>query len=196
MIILDIETSGLDSGRCGIWQIGALEFENPENRFLQEARIDEEDIITEEALKIIGKTEEELRNKNKQSQKQLIENFLEWTKSCKERVLAGQNIGWDISFIQNKCIKYGIMSKFREVIGQRSIDLHTLANLTYKEKHGEFKLEKGKSALSLSSILEMVGLKDERIKIDGAKIIKEGKPHNALEDCKLEAECFRRLLKC
>ena len=36
MIVLDIESSGLDSGRCGIWQIGALEFENPSNTFLQE----------------------------------------------------------------------------------------------------------------------------------------------------------------
>ena len=133
MIILDIESSGLDTGKCGIWQIGAFELENPKNYFLQEGRIDDEDEVTEDALKIIGKTEEELRDKNKQSQKQLILNYLDWRKTCKEKITFGHNIGWDISFIQNKCLRYGIMDKFREVMGQRSIDLHTEAQEKYKE---------------------------------------------------------------
>ena len=76
MIVLDIEASGLDSGRCGIWQIGALDFENPDNYFLEEGRIDDEDIVEQDALKVIGKEESELRDKTKQSQKQLIINFL------------------------------------------------------------------------------------------------------------------------
>ena len=33
MIVLDIETSGIDRVKCGIWQIGALELENPKNQF-------------------------------------------------------------------------------------------------------------------------------------------------------------------
>lgn len=45
MIVVDIETSGLDFNKCGIWQIGALELENPANTFLEEARIDDEDEI-------------------------------------------------------------------------------------------------------------------------------------------------------
>ena len=73
---LDIETTGINTGEGGIWQIGAFELENPESYFLQEGRIDDEDKIMEEALKITEKTEEELRDKNKQSQKQLILNFL------------------------------------------------------------------------------------------------------------------------
>ena len=71
MIVVDTERSGsIDVEKNGIWQIGAIEFENPSNTFFQEARIDDDDIITEEALKIIGKTETDLRNKNKQSQKE------------------------------------------------------------------------------------------------------------------------------
>ena len=77
MIVLDIETSGGYPTKYGIWQIGALEFENPENQFLEEARIDDEDKIEEEALKVGGKTKEELRDPNKQSQKELLDNFIE-----------------------------------------------------------------------------------------------------------------------
>ena len=77
MIILDIETTGIDFNKCGIWQIGALDFYNPENYFLEEARIDDEDLIEEGALKINGKIEQELRDPKKQSQKQLLENFFE-----------------------------------------------------------------------------------------------------------------------
>ena len=63
MIVVDIETSGLYPEKHGIWQIGALDFYNSQNVFLEEARIDDEDEISEEALKIIGKTKAELRNK-------------------------------------------------------------------------------------------------------------------------------------
>ena len=47
MIILDIETSGLRPEENGIWQIGAVDFYNPENIFLDECRIDQEDKVEE-----------------------------------------------------------------------------------------------------------------------------------------------------
>lgn len=195
MIVMDIESSGLDSGRCGIWQIGASELENPKNTFLQEARIDDEDEVTRESLIVIEKTEEELRDKKKQSQKQLIENFLDWCKTCKERIIAGQNVGWDISFIQNKCLRYNMHDKFHDATGVRIIDLHTIGNLKYKEKYGVFKLKNGKSDMNLSSVMEFCGLEDKRKILDKGKVIKEGDPHNALTDAKLTAECLKRLLK-
>jgi DNA polymerase III alpha subunit (gram-positive type) len=136
MIILDIESSGLDSGRAGIWQIGALELENPKNYFLEEGRIDDDDIIEKEALMVIGKTEAELRDKTKQTQKQLILNYLNWAKNIDERITGGHNIGWDVSFIQNKCIRYDLGSQFREVSGQRSIDLHVIAQEEYRKLNG------------------------------------------------------------
>ena len=62
MIALDIETSGGNPVKYGIWQIGAIELENPKNIFLEEARIDEEDEVQKESLLIAGKTEKELRD--------------------------------------------------------------------------------------------------------------------------------------
>lgn len=195
MIVLDIETSGVDNGKCGIWQIGALELENPDNYFLEEARIDDGDLVELGALKVTGKTEEELRNPSKQNQKQLILNFLEWMKMNKEKINLGHNVGWDISFIQNKTIKYGFHEKFRAVLGHRAIELHTLAQMKYHEAHGKFLLkENGRSHMDLKRVLEFCGIPDERIEMFGEDILREGKDHNALEDCKLEGECYSRLV--
>jgi len=195
MIVLDIESSGLDTGKCGIWQIGSIDLENPKNYFLQEAKIDEEDEIEKEALIITGKTESELRNPEKQTQKSLILNFLGWVKSYREKIMFGQNVGWDITFIQNKCLRYKIMDKFRETMGVRSIDLHALAQLKHKEIHNKFLInESGRSEMSLKSILNFCGLEDKRKQSIGGEISEGGTPHNALEDCKLEGECYYRIM--
>lgn len=195
MIVLDIETSGVDTGRCGIWQIGAFEFENPNNFFLEEACIDDEDVAQEGALRVTGKTEEELRDKSKQSQKQLLINFLEWKKTCKEKINFGHNIGFDIIFLQNKAIKYGVLEEFRKFMRHRSIDLHTIAQMKYKEIHGKYLLkDNGISDMDLKRVLEFCGIPDERREMQEEEIQIQGKSHNALEDCKLEAEAFSRLI--
>ncbi len=96
MIVVDIETSGnFDPERNGIWQIGAVDFKNPKNTFLEEARIDDEDNIEEEALKVIGKTREYLRDRNKQSQRQLLENFFKWAENVKNKILVAHNTPFD-----------------------------------------------------------------------------------------------------
>ena len=40
MIIVDIETTGIDFEKCGIWQIGAVELENPNNIFIEDAKME------------------------------------------------------------------------------------------------------------------------------------------------------------
>jgi DNA polymerase III epsilon subunit-like protein len=194
MIVLDIEASGLDNGRNGIWQIGALEFENPKNVFFGECRIDDEDEIMLEALELIGKTEAELRDNRKQSQKKLILAFLEWTKTCKNKISIGQNIGWDLTFIQNKCLRYGLRKGFSEFIGVRSIDLHALTQLIHYQINNGFLVgDHGRSDLSLSKIIGFCGIEDKRRIMSKGKIVEEGNPHNALEDVRLTAECFSRI---
>lgn len=197
MIVLDIETSGLTPNE-GIWQIGAIDLNDPRNVFLEEARIDDEDKIDPGALKITGKTEEDFRDKNKQSQKELISNYLDWVSKIDEKVIFGHNIGWDISMIQTKCFKYNLFEKFAKIHRQRGIDLYTIAQIRNLQIKGSFaKKEDGKGAFSLSHVLEFCGISDNRIAIVdySANTIREGKAHNAIDDCKLEAECFFRLTK-
>ena len=196
MIVLDLESSGLDTGRCGIWQIGAIELENPENQFLEEARIDDEDQVKEAALKVNGKTEEELRDSSKQSQKQLILNFMEWAKTCKTKLIVGHNVGWDFFFMRNKCCKYNLVMEFMEILGHNVIDTYSIAQMKYLEVNGNFAFkENGKGKMGFKRVLEFCGIEDNRIHLDeNDEVEKEGTPHNALEDAKLTAECFSRLM--
>lgn len=190
MIVVDIETSGLDCQKCGIWQIGALDFYNPSDIFLEEARIDEEDIVEEGAMKICGLKKEQYKDKSKQSQKQLLIRFFKWTEDKKIKTIICQNPQFDWSFITLKANKYGLKVPFHH----RTLDLHSIAALRYFQVNSKFLIKEGHSDMGLSTILKFCGVEDPRIKLDGNTLLKKGKPHNALEDCKLEAECFSRLI--
>ncbi|MCH7568242.1 MAG: 3'-5' exonuclease [Nanoarchaeota archaeon] len=191
MIVVDIETSGnFEPQKIGIWQIGAVDFDNPKNTFLEESRIDEEDEIVKEALMITGKTEKELRNENKQPQKDLLKNFFDWAAKIENKTLVAHNTPFDYGFLFLRAKKYGLEFPF----GYKTFDLHVIAAVKYFEINREFLMEEGNSKMNLPNILQMCGMKDERIQMKDNKIIKEGKPHNALEDAKLTAECLSRIL--
>jgi DNA polymerase III epsilon subunit-like protein len=177
MIIVDIETSGLFPENNGIWQIGAVDFGNPENTFLEEGRIDAEDKVTDEAMEIIGKDESYLRANEKQSQKELLEKFFNWTKNVQIKNCVCQNPQFDLGFILMKARKYGLDLPFH----YRSFDLHSIAASKHFEIKGDFLLNEDHSDMSLPNILEFCGMKDER------------QAHNALEDAKLTAECLSRI---
>src|SRR3989344_7308093 len=136
MIVLDIETSGMSISRSGVWQIAALDLIS-KDEFIDEARLDENDEITDEALEITGKTEEELRDENKQSQKNLIQKFFSWLKNKKEKNFICQNPQFDLAWIFTRCEKYGLKKEFP----YRAFDLHTIAQLKYKEVNENFLLK-------------------------------------------------------
>lgn len=191
MIVVDIETSGgFAPEKVGIWQIGALEFEQPANTFLQESRIDDSDIVEDVALKIIGKTEMQLRDTTKQSQKELIQHFVSWTQKIKDRTLVAQNTPFDYGFLALKAKKYGLEFP----LGHRTFDLQTIAAMRYQQIHGQFFVENGLSKMNLPKILEFCGIPDERIQITNNAVVKQGTHHNGLADAQLEAEALSRLL--
>ncbi|MEN9626691.1 MAG: hypothetical protein RL557_1019 [archaeon] len=181
MIVVDIETSGLDPVRCGIWQIGAIELENPTNIFFEEGRIDDENVVESGALEVIGKREEELRDTTKQSQKDLLLHFFNWAKKISVRNCICQNPQFDIVFIECKARASGLMRK--EVpLPHRAFDLHSIASLKYFLVHETFLIRDGKSDMNLTNVLHFCGMNDER------------NHHNALEDAQLTAECFSRIV--
>ena len=190
-IVMDLETSGLHPNNNGIWQIGAVDLSNPEKVFSDESSIDDEDLVEEEALKVIGKTEDELRNPNKQSQKEMIEKFLSWVEVRPFRCFLCQNPQFDIGFLWNKAKKYGLKKTFN----YRAFDLHSIAQTKYFEVHGKLLTrDDGSSDMNLTSILEFCGMPDKRIKVNNGEVAEEGNPHNALEDARLTGECFYRLM--
>ena len=109
-IVLDIETSGIDKVKCGIWQIGAIDLNNLKEQFLEEAKIDNEDIVLNAGkrtlFEVIGKTEEQFRDKNKQSQKQMLKNFFEWVNKKPMKNFLCQNPQFDVTFLDIKAKKY------------------------------------------------------------------------------------------
>ncbi|MEJ2267809.1 MAG: 3'-5' exonuclease [Nanoarchaeota archaeon] len=185
MIVLDIEASGVDFGKCGILQIGAIDLDNPKNFFLEECRLDEEDLILnplfgKPVLEILGKTEKELRDKRKQSPKEMLINFFKWASKIKINNLICQNPQFDLAFIQTKARKYNLDIPFH----YKALDLHSIAQFKYFEINNCFFEDKLKNrlGLGLTEILKFCGIEDER------------NVHNALEDAKLTAECFFRLI--
>ncbi|UZE93837.1 MAG: 3'-5' exonuclease [Candidatus Pacearchaeota archaeon] len=194
MIVLDIETSGVDFLKCGIWQIGAVDLKNPKNQFLEESRIDNEDIVTEGSMKVTGKTEEEMRDENKQIQKELLERFFDWCKKAKIKNFICQNPQFDTTFLKLKASKYGLEYPFHH----RAFDTHSIASLKYKQVKGKFLIEESNgqfcSGLTFTKIIEFCGVEDKRRLMKDGEIVKEGSPHNALTDAKLTAECFSRIV--
>jgi len=177
-ISTDIETSGLDKIKCGLWQIGAIDLSKPEDYFLQEGRIDDEDKAEEGALKVIGKTEAELRDKKRQSQKQLLENFFEWVKKRDMKNPLCQNPQFDLVFLEIKANKYELKNPFH----YRAFNLHDYAQSKYYSLYGHFLIKDEHSDMGLTNIIKLCGMEDNR------------KAHNALEDAKLTGECFFRLI--
>jgi len=192
MITFDIETTGLNFWENGILSIGSLCFGNPEKQFYGECRVDEDNIITEEALKINGFSREEIKSEEKQTQEELVRKFVKWMNEQEIRILGGHNVGFfDLNFIKTKAKKYNIPLKMRF----RSLDLCSVAQTKYFQIYGKFLLDDYKeNGMSLPEVLKFCGIKDKRVEIRSGELIKQGKTHNALEDCKLEAECFSRLL--
>ncbi len=189
MIVVDTEFSSLDFNKGGLWQIGAVDLSNSENVFLEEARLETEDTVDQAALDVVGKTEEELRSIN-QTQKEMLQHFFEWVGKIKVKNFIAQG-SWDFSYLLGKANKYGLKYPFHH----RTFDLHSIAQIKYVELMGGLLIDEDHSDMGLNNILDLCGLEDPRRRIgQSGEVIKEGTAHNALEDAKLEAECFSRLI--
>ncbi|UCD20887.1 MAG: 3'-5' exonuclease [archaeon] len=188
MICVDIETSGTGYNRAGILEIGAVDLENPKNIFREKARLSDEDGIfnktnlvdPRKVTEILGMTEEEMRDPKKQSEKEMLEHFAEWIKTVRIKNFVCQNPQFDYSFFWAKFEKYGLEVPFYH----RCMDIDTMALMKYFEVHGKFLTNKDYTDMGLRHILEFVGMSE----------YPKRKTHNALEDAKLEAECFSRLM--
>jgi len=178
MIVVDIETTGLNPRKNSIVSIGAVDFHNPEDQFYEERKIFEGAEVHPQALKVNGFTEEQIRDEAKRSLEEIIEAFLSWTEKSGIKVLAGHNIaGFDVLFLINSANKYGLNWN----MGRRCVDTHSLCYAHHLKRKAP-PLNEGESSLNLDNVLIYVGLPPEP------------KPHNALIGAKLEAEVLSRII--
>lgn len=177
IVVVDVETTGLNPNKHSIVSIGAVNFSNPENQFYRECRVFDGAEVSAEALEVNGFSLEQINDKSKKSLKEILEDFLVWSGSGK--VIAGENPSFDANFLKVSLGRYGMDAN---VFGHRMMDLHTLCFEHYL-KHGLIiPTKNGFPSLGLDKSLAAVGLPSEP------------NPHNALTGAKMEAEAFSRFL--
>lgn len=167
MIVIDIETSGVDPAQHGILSIGAVDFETGDE-FYGECRLDFGLGWTDEALKINGFTVEQILDSSKQHSSELLFQFREWSKP-RSSMLAGQNIGsFDLQFLL-ACHK-NHNSPDTWIFRYHTVDLHSVAFAKFKKSY------------SLPKICKLLNVEPEP------------EIHNALTGARTVAECLKRLL--
>jgi DNA polymerase III epsilon subunit-like protein len=177
MIALDVETSGLDPERYSILSIGAIDTDEPTNRFYGECQIWEGAHVSSEALAINGYSRESAIDSNKKTEAEFISEFVAWATRAKDTTIVGQNSSFDRDFVQSACRRAGIGFPF----AHRTIDIHTLVWFHMIEHGVTPPMYKGHSGINLTAALEYCGLPPEE------------KPHNALNGAFAHAEVFSRI---
>ena len=178
MIVIDVETSGIDPNKSSIVSIGAVDFENPGNTFYGECKVFDEAEIHPKALEVNGFTLNQLTDKNKKSDSELIKSFFSWIASINDKTIASHNIWFDYSFLKSTAERAGITIQF----GYRCVDLHSIAFNHFAKSNLKIPLKNNSSHLTSEFIFNYVGLTNEPV------------PHNALTGAKMAAESFSRLI--
>lgn len=180
MLVLDIEASGTEYDVHSIVSIGALDLDNPNNRFYGECRIWEGAHIMDGALEVNGFTEAEITDPNKQTEAELVTAFLAWVESVQDRTIVGQNPSFDRDFVR----KAADRANENYTLAYRTLDTHTMCwmHIIKAGNHPPVDPEHHRSALNLDAILNYCGIPEEP------------QPHNALTGALCHAEVASRLL--
>jgi DNA polymerase III epsilon subunit-like protein len=178
MIVLDIETTGLDPVRHSIIEIGAIEFENPQNVFNEKCQIWNGAEINADALEINGFRPDELSDPQILTQTDIIERFNHWLGSIYDRTIAGHNVDFDISFLNESCRRLNISFNY----GKRKTDQHSLVYAHLLKRNIKPPLKDGVSDLNSDFIMDYVGIPHEP------------KPHRAINGARYEMEALSRLI--
>ncbi len=180
MLILDIEASGTEYDKHSIVSIGAVDFDDPTNRFYGECKIWSGAGIMDGALEVNGFTREEIIDESKQTEGELVRAFLEWSQHISDRTLTGQNVSFDRDFVRAACEREGISYD----LAYRTLDTHTLCWMHIVKQGNQPPIDEQhrRSALNLDAVLNYCGIPEEP------------HPHNALTGALCHAEVVSRLL--
>jgi len=77
MIIIDVETTGLNPWKHSILSLAALDFSNSSNTFYTECRLEPHAIVEQGALDINGFTREQIFDQSKPTAAHIVKEFLE-----------------------------------------------------------------------------------------------------------------------
>jgi DNA polymerase III epsilon subunit-like protein len=178
MIVLDIETTGTDPRRHSIIEVGAIDFDSPDNYFNEGCQVWDGSEIDKKALEINGFTLNEIHDQTIFTQKELISRFMIWADKIEDKTIAGQNVDFDINFLNESSKRCGLNLS----LGKRKVDQHSLVYAHFLKRSISPPLKDGFSDLNSDLIMNYVGLPAEP------------KPHRAINGARFEAEALSRLL--
>lgn len=178
MIIVDVESSGIEPTKHSVLSIGAIDFSNPKNQFYGECRVWDGAHIMDEALAVNGFTREQIVDEKKQTEESLVKSFLAWIMPLREHTIAGQNPSFDRDAIHKAAERYHL----NWPLAYRTIDLHTACYLHMIRRGITPPVANKRSDLNSDKIMKYVGIPTEP------------RPHNALNGAKVAGEALSRLL--
>tara|TARA_B100000745_G_scaffold290808_1_gene230040 strand:- start:218 stop:814 length:597 start_codon:yes stop_codon:yes gene_type:complete len=181
MLIVDVEASGTRYAQHSIVSIGAVDFDNPENRFYEECQIWPGADIMDGALEVNGFTEAEITDPEKQTESVIVTKFMEWSRAnIVDRTITGQNPSFDRDFIREAAYRAHLNWDF----AYRTIDTHSLCwmHIIKRGNKPPVDTKHKRSDLDLDAILQYCGIPEEP------------QPHNALTGALCHAEVTSRLL--
>ena len=180
MLILDVEASGTEYQKHSIVSIGAVDFENPANRFYGECKIWAGAHVMDGALEVNGFTLEEITDESKKTEAELLTEFIEWTQHMSDRTLTGQNVSFDRDFVKAALERAGQPYD----LAYRTLDTHTMCwmHIINRGEKPPIDEQHRRSALNLDAVLNYCGIPEEP------------QPHNALTGALSHAEVTSRLL--
>ena len=178
MIIIDEEMSGLDPRTHSILSLGAVDFSNPKRQFYREARLRRGATADPEAMKVNGFTLKQIKDKGKQTEKEMILKLCRWMDETNDRTLAGHNVQNDIKFLKHAIALYKIDYK----INSRAVDTFALVYESCLKRKVRMPMKDNMADLKSDVVFRYCGLKEEP------------QPHNALTGARMEAESFSRLI--
>lgn len=169
MIVVDVETGGLDRLTNPLLSLGAVDFNNQKFTFYGKCQPIPGMQITKQALEVNGiNIDEWVTNVTPGI---MLQAFHKWLgETSNDGVLAGHNPTFDLGFIRVNCARYGLQCPF----GHRTVDLHSLVYSQYiNAKDDKFTSDR---------VYDLLNMKTEP------------KPHIAINGAKWETEAFNRLI--
>jgi DNA polymerase III epsilon subunit-like protein len=182
VVVVDVETTGLDPERCGILEIGAVALVSGAE-FSALCSVPFGARIEARALEVNGVRYEDLHDRSHPLDWRCVVEFDAW---CRERgltLLAGMNPSFDLGFLKaagRRAIRDERGEPFVPIpaFPHRTLDMHSVA-VAWAVRHGVPVPERG---FYTDAIYELLGLPPE------------ARPHRAIEGARREAEAFRVLL--
>jgi DNA polymerase III epsilon subunit-like protein len=178
MIVLDVETTGVNPEKCSILSIGAVDMNEPTHELYLECRAWDGAHVEPEALVVNGYSEKDMRDPSKMTETEAVSKFFEWLADRTNIMIAAQNPLFDIGFVQAAAARGHINFP----LSHRSVDLHATAYVHMVGQGIEPPTKNRRSDINSDSIMAYVG------------IPAEPKPHIAINGAIWEAEALSRLL--